>query len=580
VSRRSSVSLLFVLFAGSSRPAPTSQIIVEYDRPVRLSDGVRLSTDIYRPDVDGRFPVIVSRTPYDNARDPNGKYFAERGYVYVAVDVRGRYDSEGSFTPYVTEGRDGYEVIQWAATQPWSNGRVGTTGGSYLGFSQWLAARERPPALKAMIVMVSPVDYYDSPAHTGGAFNLGGRLPWTALVSGRSNQAIEAHDWQSALRHLPLETSDRAIGRDLPAYRDWVTNSDRNEYWTRLSVEGRWGDIGVPVYHIGGWYDEFDRGTVRGFTAMRQHGPTEEVRAGQQLLIGPWTHALSTTRKVGAVDFGAESLVDLKAESLRWFDRYLKGKPDAEPPGKRVRVFDMGTRQWRFFDDWPAPGAVDTRWYLSGPGADKGEAGGRVDSIPPRSEPPDRYRYDPADPTPSLGGATCCVIPGLYPEIMQWGPQDQRAVERRSDILVYSTAPLARDLTVVGPVKVRLYASSSARDTDFTAKLIDVFPDGTAINLADGIVRGRYRESSTHPMLLEPGRIYPFEIDLGSTANTFVRGHRLRVEIASANFPWYDRNLNTGGDLARETGMQVADQMVYHEGPHASYVSFSVLPTP
>src|SRR5262249_55346603 len=211
----------------------------------------------------------------------NGRYFAEHGYVYLAVDVRGRYDSEGSFTPYVHEGRDGYEVIQWAATQPWSNGRVGTTGGSYLGFSQWLAARERPPALKAMIVMVSPVDYYDNPAHTGGAFNLGGRLPWAALVSGRTNPAVEAHDWRKALLHLPPETSGREIGRDLPAYRDWVTNPDRNEYWSRLTVEGHWGDIGLPVYHMGGWYDEFDRGTVRGFTQMRQHGSTAEVRSGQ-----------------------------------------------------------------------------------------------------------------------------------------------------------------------------------------------------------------------------------------------------------------------------------------------------------
>jgi putative CocE/NonD family hydrolase len=313
---------------------------------------------------------------------------------------------------------------------------------------------------------------------------------------------------------------------------------------------------------------------------MRRNGSTEAVRSGQRLLIGPWTHALSTTRKVGAVDFGAESLLDLKAESLRWFDRYLKEMPDEGPGVPRVRVFDLGAREWRSFDDWPVPGAVEMRWYLGGPGAEKGGTGGRIDSIAPGTEPPDRYRYDPADPTPSSGGATCCVIPGLYPEIMQWGPQDQREVERRSDVLVYSTAPLGRDLTVVGPVKVRLHASSSARDTDFTAKLVDVAPDGTAINLADGIVRARYRESSTRPTLLEPGRVYGFDIDLGSTANTFVRGHRIRVEIASANFPWYDRNLNTGGDLARETKMQVAEQAIYHDSSRASYLSVSVVPKP
>ncbi len=563
---------------GAVPPISSAPIVVDYDHPVQLSDGVRLSVDIYRPDSAGRFPVIVSRTPYDNARDPNGRYFAERGYVYVAVDVRGRYDSEGSFTPYATEGRDGYDVVQWAAAQPWSDGRVGTTGASYLGFSQWLTARERPPALKAMVVMVSPVDYYDSPVHTGGAFNLGGRLPWAALVSARTNQAIDAHDWERALRHLPLETADRVIGRHLPAYRDWVTNPDRNDYWARFSLEGRWGDIGVPIYHVGGWYDEFHRGTLRGFTQMRRHAATSEARTNQQLLIGPWTHAISTTRKVGVVDFGAESLLDLRAEQLRWFDRHLKGKAEVNVPSKRVRVFDLGARAWRSFDDWPAPAAIETRWYLSGPGTAKGAAGGRVDSILPGAEPPDRYRYDPADPTPSSGGATCCVVPGLYPEIMQWGPQDQRTVEQRSDVLVYTSAPLTRDLTVAGPVTVRLYASTSARDTDFTAKLVDVLPDGTAINLADGIIRGRYRESTTTPTLLEPGRVYPFEIDLGATANTFRTGHRIRIEIASANFPWYDRNLNTGGDLARETRMQVADQTVYHDATRASYVSLFVLP--
>jgi putative CocE/NonD family hydrolase len=564
-----------------SGPSRLDEIIVEYDRPIPLSDGVRLSADIYRPSGAGRFPVIVSRTPYDNSRDPSGRFFAERGYVYVTVDVRGRYDSQGSFTPYASEGRDGSEVIQWAAEQPWSNGRVGTTGGSYLGFSQWLAARERPPALKAMVVMVSPVDYYESPVHTGGAFNLGGRLPWAALVSGRTNQAIDAHDWAKVLRHLPLATADQAIGRDLPAYRDWVTGTERSQYWARLSVEGRWSELAVPVYHMGGWYDEFVRGPLRGFTQMRRHGPTPEARSSQRLLIGPWTHALSTTPRVGVVDFGAESLVDLRAEALHWFDRHLRGSTADGPIGQPVRVFDIGAKRWRSYDDWPPSGVVETRWYLSGQGSMKGgPGGGRLDTIPPGDSPPDRYRNDPANPTPTLGGATCCVMPGFYPEIMAWGPQDQRPVEERSDVLVYSTVPLDRDVTVVGPVKVRLHAASSARDTDFTAKLVDVHPDGTAINLADGIVRARYRESATTPTLLEPGRVYQFEIDLAATATTFLRGHRIRLEIASNNFPWYDRNPNTGGDLARETKMQVADQTVYHAARYPSSLSLLVLATP
>ena len=565
------VAAVFLVLALSARAQPDEAGIVrQFDVGIPLSDGVRLSADVYRPSGEARAPVVLVRTPYDNSTgDGEGVYFATHGYAYVTVDSRGRYDSEGTFYPYRTEGRDGFEVIAWAAAQPWSDGRVVTYGGSYLGFDQWLAAAESPPALRAMAVLVSPVDYYDSPAHTGGAFNLGGRLPWTTLVDASSNQKLIAHDWDAGLGHLPVGSADAAIGRDLDAYRDWAEHADRDEYWSDFTVEGRWADVGVPVLHQGGWYDEFVRGTLRGYTGMRESGVAQPVREAQRLLIGPWTHGMSMGRTVGQVDFGGASQIDHRDLARQWFDHILDRAPS--PLEERVRLFVMGENRWRSFNDWPVPEATERRLYLG--------AGGALRSSPAGDEEPDRYRYDPSDPVPTVGGATCCVYDGLYPEIMPWGPWDQREVESRSDVLVYSTEPLAEPLTVVGPVSARLFVSTSAPDTDFTAKLVDVLPDGTAINLADGILRLRYRDSTESPQLAEPGRVYEIDIELSGTANTFEAGHRIRLEISSSNFPWYDRNLNTGEHPATGTTWQVADQAVHHDRERASYLALPVVPS-
>jgi putative CocE/NonD family hydrolase len=543
--------------------------IRSFDVGIELSDGVRLSADIYRPAAGERVPVVVTRTPYDNSSSTEeGEYFARHGYAYVSVDCRGRYDSEGTFYPYRAEARDGYEVIEWAAAQPWSDGRVVTLGGSYLGFDQWLAAAESPPALRAMVTMVAPVDYYDSPAHTGGAFNLGGRLPWTTLVDARTNQRLTSHDWNAGLHHLPIASADGAIGRDLETYRDWAMHAERDDYWAKYTVEGRWREVGVPVLHQGGWYDEFLRGTLRGYTGMREAGGDAEVRAGQRLLVGPWTHGMSMGAVVGEVDFGEHSQLDHRELARRWFDHQLRGGP---PPFEgRVRLFVMGENAWREFDDWPVPEATDRAWFL--------RADDRLLPAAPGEETPDRYRYDPSDPVPTTGGATCCVYPGFYPEIMPWGPWDQREVEQRADVLVYSSPPLAEPLTVVGPVRARLFVSTTAPDTDFTAKLVDVHPDGRAINLSDGILRLRYRSSTERPRLATPGEVYEIEIELSGTANTFLAGHRIRLEVASSNFPWYDRNLNTGEHPATGTRRQVAEQTVFHDRERPSRLVLPVLP--
>jgi len=550
-------------------------IIMEFDRPIVLRDGTRLSADIYRPRSDQAVPVIVQRTPYDNNADSYfGEFFAEQGYAFVTVDARGRYDSDGNFYPYWDDGRDGYDVIQWASEQPWSDGEVGTLGGSYLGFNQWLAARELPPALKTMAVIVAPVDYYDSPAHTGGAFNLGGRLPWGVLVDGRTNQNLAIHDWDRALRHLPLVTADSAIGRDLPHFRDWVENAEKNEYWERFGLGLRWNDLDISVYHIGGWYDEFLRGTLAGFVHMR-----EASGSHQNLLIGPWTHnVLGADGKAGDIDFGAESVVDFRTDLLQWFDRHLREVPTVGVDESPVRVFVMGSNSWQQFSAWPPVEARAQKFYLHSDGhANSLDGDGFLDTTEPGDEAADRFRYDPAIPVPTVGGGTCCVAPGLYPEIMKWGPQDQREVEKRSDVLVFTSVALEDPIMVVGPIRVRLFAASSAVDTDFTAKLVDVFPDGYAMNLTDGIIRARYRESFAQPSLMAPGEVYEFDVDLAATANTFQRGHRIRLEISSSNFPWYDRNLNTGGHPAYDTELRTADQLILHDRDHPSHILLPIL---
>lgn len=542
-----------------------------FDVPVVVSDGVTLSADLYLPAGEGRYPTVIQRTPYNNNPDGAGPLFAARGYAYVTVDVRGRHDSQGDFYPYRDDGQDGYDVIEWAARQSWSNGDVATIGGSYLGFNQWLTAERRPPALRAMVVTVSPVDYYDSPVHTGGAFNLGGRLPWATLVDARTNQSLDTQDWAAALGHLPVVSADSVIGRRLEAYRDWVEHPEKGSYWDAFSVEDSWDQIDVPVLHIGGWYDEFLRGTLRAFVKMTEASSPEVGRA-QRMIIGPWTHAVSTSQRVGSIDFGPRSLLDLSGETLAFLDRHLRSAPAPVSEG-RARVFVMGDNEWRTFDAWPPGDATRTEFYLGSGGAANSASGdGTLGRRRPEDEVRDHYDYDPMDPVPTMGGATCCVAPGLYPEILPWGPQEQRKIEARDDVLVYTSPPLSTDLTVIGPVAARLFVSSSAPDTDFTAKLVDVSADGSAINLVDGILRMRYRESFEQARPMTPGDVYEIEIGMAGTAHTFKAGHRVRLEIASSSYPWYDRNLNTGESPASGTAYQVARQTVHHGGARGSRI--------
>ena len=491
--------------------------------------------------------------------------------------------------PFVNEALDGFDAQTWCGTRAWSTGKVGTSGGSYVALTQWMPAPLRNPHLAAMAPQVGFSNLYHNWVYTGGAFQLAFNVRWGPVqMRSRVNQV--RHLWlpseqhlSSFFDHLPLIEADENAGGAWEPFKDWIRHPDYGPYWDSLgNIERQYADIDVPAYGFGGWYDVFLQGTLNNFMGVRSKGFSQRARRGQKVLVGPWIHCLGdrgTNSRTGDIDFGAEALLDLRMEELRWFDYWLKGIDNGildEPP---VRVFVMGANRWRLAREWPIPGTRSEVWYLhSKGGANSSQGDGRLDrSAPAEDEAPDRFQYDPHDPVPTTGGSTCCSE-DITPVPM--GPRDQRTVAWRRDVLVYDSEVLEHDLEVTGPIKVVIYAASSAPDTDFTAKLVDVFPSGFAMNVAQGIVRARYRDSWTEPSLLRRGEICRFEIDCWSSSNRFLRGHRIRVEVSSSNYPQFDRNPNTGHPFGLDTELRSALQSVYHEPRYRSHVLLPVVEAP
>ena len=535
---------------------------------VPMRDGVKLAANVFLPGREhGRMPAILERTPYGKGSEITAGHmaFVDRGYAVVVEDVRGRYDSQGSFDPLRQEGPDGDDTINWIARQPWSDGKVGMVGGSYRGIAQWKAALTNNPHLKAIFPVVSGYDdYRDRYYSTGGAMKLGHRLGW---MSENLKAPGYRPDFSKFVLHLPLRTSDvAAIGWPSQMYRDVLAHPTFDSFWRALSVKERLDKIKVPVFAVGGWYDNYVESDLAAFAALHKTSGLNRV------LVGPWAHNMSY--QFSDADFGPERSAPIRSLQVEWFDQWLLGKDSAlvsEPP---VRIFVMGANKWREEHEWPPKDAHTRRLFLESAGrANSLEGDGGLSDHVPSHAAEDHFVFDPRDPAPTRGGAVCC-----NPKVFPWGPMDQRPVERRKDVLVYTTAPMKQDLEVIGPVEVVLYVSTSARDTDFTAKLVDVFPDGYARNLTDGILRLRYRESLEKSELLKPGQVYRVTIDAGVTSNVFLRGHRLRVEISSSNFPRFDRNPNTGGPIADETRLLKANQTVYHDKEHPSQVLLKVMP--
>jgi putative CocE/NonD family hydrolase len=569
---------------------PTHKVKVEMDVRIPMRDGVTTSVDIYRPDAEGRFPAVLVRSPYSNNTEANvaqSRWFAERGYVYLYEDVRGKYDSAGDFYPFRHEPDDGFDVDEWIGRQPWFNGKLGTRGGSYTGFTQWGQAIRGSKYLTAMAPQVTTPDIYGNWFYIDGALNYAFALSWGAVfIDGRVSQATgNAVDWVQTYRHLPILDAPMRAGHRAPHYRDWVTHPTRDAYWDRVSFERDYDKVAVPMLNVGGWYDIFVRGMIKDDAAVRANGRTEAARTGKRMMIGPWIHGggLRNNVPVGAAappdatDFGPDAAVDLDKVYLRWFDYWLKGIDNGvmrEPP---IKIFVMGENKWRYEHEWPLARAAATKYYLSSGGrANTLHGDGRLSTTPPAAggAPADTYVYDPANPVPTLGGNSCCAA------ITPVGPWDQRAAERRDDVLVFSSDVLDAPVEVTGPVTMTLYAATSARDTDWTAKLVDVAPDGFARNVQEGILRARYRDTRGQQpgTLVEPGRVYEYAIDMWAASNTFLPGHRIRLEVSSSNFPRFDRNLNTGEDTATGSRIEKATQTVHHSPRYPSHVVLPIVP--
>jgi uncharacterized protein len=580
------------------------QVTVEFDVPATMRDGTVLRANVYRPAGEGHWPVLLTRLPYGkdlpigtSAMDPN--QVARRGYVVIVQDTRGRAMSDGEWNPFFYEAEDGVDTIEWAAHLPYGNGKVGMYGGSYFGFTQWASAVHNPLALKAMVPFITWNDPFNGLLFRGGALELGVMASWNLMmgldvlikrhrgdpkVLGRSIYmlvkemdalgkqgywSLPLKDFAPLKRHSVAETVFETISRPM-----------ERELAAPMTIVGQHAQVTVPSYNIGGWYDIFLKDTISNFTLMRKQGATPEARQSK-LLIGPWSHG-GVINPIGEINFGfgaSAAFIDLKIDfaslQVRWFDHWLKGNDTGllqEPP---IKLFVMGANVWRDEQEWPLARAVNTCYYLHSNGqANTLNGNGLLSTEQPDSEASDHYDYDPANPVITHGGAL--LMSPEYPP----GPFDQRATESRQDVLAYSTPVLEQDVEVTGPITVHLWATSSAPDTDFVARLVDVYPDGYAQNLTDGIIRARYRyfASGDASSLIEPGKAYEYEIDLWATSNLFKAGHCIRLDVTSSNFPRWDRNPNTGHDFGADVELAIAHQTILHDREHPSYVLLPLVP--
>ncbi|MEZ4589220.1 MAG: CocE/NonD family hydrolase [Gemmatimonadales bacterium] len=537
---------------------------------VPMRDGVRLSADLWLPDSTGRHPTIVLRTPYIKTpqfRRYGLAAYVRAGFAVMVQDTRGRGDSEGEFDFYFPEGRDGYDTIEWIARQPWSSGLVGMDGGSYLAGVQWLAARERPPSLACMVPTAPSGRIFDEVPYLGGAFRAEWALPWLNDVSGRVSQGAQNAyvDWRRIATHSPLLTADDAFGRRMPLYRAFLLHDTLDEYWSRIQLTDRdMARIDVPSLTVTGWFDGDQIGALYYWDLIERRGTLADRT---RLIIGPWTHAmtyLGGAERVGAFELGKEAIIDIQAERIAFFASCLRpGGPRFERP--RVRVFVTGANRWVEADRYPLPEVRERALYLRSDGsANGGAGGGRLEWSAPGRERPDSFTYDPTNPVPSMDVAL-----------------DHRSVESRPDVLVYSSEPLTEPVDVVGRVFVELHASTDARDTDFTAKLLDVYPDGRSVLLgpaAAGVKRARYREGYERQVPLAPGSVERYRIELYDVGHRFLPGHRIRLQVSSSAFPFVDANRNTGLPVATDTTWTTARQTIWHDAERPSRILLPVLP--
>lgn len=559
------------------------RVVIQESVKVRMRDGVFLSADVFTPASDRKFPVLLERTPYDRSGETAmANELASHGYIVVLQDTRGRYESGGEFYPFRDESLDGYDTIEWAAALDHANGKVGMFGGSYVGATQMLAAMARPPHLVAIFPYLTASEYYDGWTYQDGVLMQWFSSSWTSILAidtlrRRAEQMQSPRQWVT-----PSELSDYPILKMptpqslAPYFRDWLEHETSDAYWQKSRVSDHYADMNVLGLHGAGWHDLFLKGSIKNYTGLHEAASTAEARSGQRLLIGPWAHApISPEGKVGDVTFGKAAVLDMTGTILKWFDYTLKSIKNEYAGSSPVRLFIMGDNVWRDEQEFPLARTRYTRYYLhSLHGANgSGSNGELTETAPLDTEPKDEFDYNPQNPVPTIGGRLCCGT-SLPP-----GPADQRPNESRSDVLIFSTRRLDKDTEVTGFVSLELYAASSAVDTDFTALLADVGPNGYSRFLTDGIVRARYREGTQRATEIVPGKIYKYTIDLWATGNVFKAGHRIRLYISSSNFPRFNPNMNTGlAIVAAPSKLMTAHQTIYHDAQNKSALILPIIP--
>ncbi len=573
------------------------QILVEKNIPCKMRDGVTLYSDIYRPHREGKFPVLLTRLPYNkdlpfySHRYLDTNRLVQNGYIVIVQDVRGRFNSEGEFYPFMYEAEDGYDTVEWAANLPYSTGEVGMFGLSYYGFTQLLVATERPPHLKAIAPAMTLTDWRNDSVENNGKYMVGSTETW-ALESVAPDQI--RRKYQDTERYNSMMMKMAQYYNELEEWylykpmKDWpplkvlgvaeffydfIENRLTTEQYNKMSISEKFEKIDVPAYHIAGWYDNFLNTTIHNFSELskKKNGQL------QKLIIGPWAHGVFQS-VLGERNFGVHASADwidfkedLTGLHIRWFNHWLKNEREGFEEGAPIKLFVMGVNEWRDESEWPLARTAYTPFYLHSNGNANSRFGdGSLSVEHPLSEKADSFIYDPSKPVPTNGGGT------LFAGTNTTGPLDQREIEERVDVLVYSTEPLTKSLEVTGPIKVKLWTKTDVVDTDFTAKLVDVTPEGKAIHLIDGITRVTYRNGNKQAGSIE-NQVVVIEIDLWATSNVFLPGHSIRLEISSSNFPRYDMNLNTGKTMMESTETKIATQTIYHQEDYPSHIILPII---
>jgi hypothetical protein len=549
-----------------------SRVLVQKNVAIPMRDGVRLYADIYKPETEGKFPVVLIRMPYGKSEfycymPAVGKYWAKKGYACVIQDVRGKWASEGKWEPFFNEANDGYDTLDWVAAQPWCDGNIGMTGESYYGYTQWAVAALNHPNLKCIAPGDTAANIYGVWVYAGGqALCMQTLGMWVIMMNSRTyRNYFRLNQW-----HLPLISIDDGAGLRCESYKDWIKHPTRDDYWNRINLDHKYSAVKIPVLNWGGWYDVFLKATIDDWTGLTVKAESDAVRRRHRLLIAPTDHETTPlfTGRIGRLNVGKQVLYD---RIQRFFDFWLKGVQNGLPDEPQVEMFVMGENKWRHENEWPPKRVQYVKYYLhSHSSAATLHGDGTLNTTIPGKEPVDTYIYDPENP----------VIVALKTDLWRLAKymKNRTEVETRRDVLVYTSSVTEADLEITGPIIMTLYAGSSARDTDFTATLVDVFPDGYAQMIQEGIVRARHRDMSRPPSLIEPGTTYEYKIDLWATSYILKSGHRIRVEISSSNFNRYDRNLNSEGEFGSGSKIVKATQTISHDADYPSHITLPIIP--